>query len=356
MSKIVWDRAGEHVYETGVDHGVLYPTENGVYGKGVAWNGLTSVSEKPSGAESTAKYADNIKYLNLISAEEFGATIEAFTYPMEFGMCDGSAEPVPGVTLGQQNRRPFGMTYRTLVGNDLMGTEYGYKLHLIYGATAAPSERGYGTVNDSPEAITFSWEVKTVPVEVTGYKPTASLIVDSTKVSPSNMAKLEEMLYGTENTDARLPMPDEVIKLIGSSNAITLSVTAPSGTTELLGKIASDLQSNVIIGDDNIISGKLFYVEDYTGFSSNISEQEGNYLALHADAAVLKGDDNAVITCELLGGQSGKKTLDEDGLIVLRITNGSYQSVSFTATSGKDSVTKVYKLTGLELVPASSLG
>lgn len=355
MSKIVWDKAGEHFYETGVDHGVLYPTQSGVYGNGVPWNGLTSVSESPSGAESTGQYADNIKYLNLISAEEFGATIEAFTYPDEFAVCDGSAEPVPGVMLGQQNRRPFGLSYRTLVGNDLMGTEYGYKLHLIYGATASPSERAYSTVNDSPEAITFSWEVTTTPVEVTGYKPTASLTIDSSKVSAANMAKLEEILYGTETEDARLPMPDEVIKLIGSSNAITLSVTAPSGTTDVLGKEASELQTSMTVGDDTI-SGKLFYVEDYTGYSDEVSEQEGNYLALEASATVIKGTDPVAITYELLGGKDGKKTLGDDGVMAMRITNIVSQSVSITATSGKESVTKVYKLTGLELVPASSLG
>lgn len=355
MPKIVWDRAGEHIYETGVDHGVLYPIENGVYGKGVPWNGLTSVSETPSGAESTAQYADNIKYLNLVSTETFGATVQAFTYPPEFGACDGSAEPVPGIRIGQQTRRPFGMSYRTLIGNDLMGTDYGYQLHLIYGATVTPSERAYNTVNDSPEAINFSWTLSTTPVEVTGYKPTASLVADSTKISAANMAKLEEILYGTETTEARLPMPDEVIKLIGSSNAISLTVTAPDGSIDLFGKDASELQTNVSVGED-VISGKLLYVEDYTGFSSDISEQEGNYLALHADATLLKGDGNATITCELLGGKSGKKTLDADGLMVFRITNGAAQSVSITATSGKDSVTKVYKLTGLELVPASSLG
>lgn len=355
MPKIVWDKAGDHIYETGVDHGVLYPIVNGVYGNGVPWNGLTSVSETPSGAESTAQYADNIKYLNLISAEQFGATVQAFTYPDEFAACDGSAEPVPGVKLGQQTRRPFGMSYRTLIGNDLMGTEYGYQLHLIYGATVTPSERAYNTVNDSPEAITFSWTLSTTPVEVSGYKPTASLTIDSTKVSASNMAKLEEILYGTDTTEARLPMPDEVIKLIGSSTAITLTVIAPEGNVDLLGKDASALQTNVSVGED-VISGKLLYVEDYTGFSSNAAEQEGNYLALHASAVAVKGDAPTVITFELLGGKSGKRTLDPDGLMVMRITNVTAQSVSITATSGKDSVTKVYKLTGLELVPASSLG
>lgn len=351
MSKIVWDRAGEHYYETGVDHGVLYPTQNGAYGKGVAWNGLTSVSENPSGADSNAQWADNIKYLNLIAAEEFGATIEAFTYPDEFSVCDGSAEPVRGVMIGQQSRRPFGMSYRTLLGNDLEGTDYGYKIHMIYGATASPSERAYSTVNDSPEALTFSWEVTTTPVEVSGYKPTASLTVDSTKVSPINLAMLEKILYGSDDAEPRLPMPDEVIKMIGNSNAIAMTVIAPDGSTDLFGKTASELQTNIAIGEDTI-SGKLLYVENYTGFSSNLSEQQGNYLALKVEADV----SGAKLSAELLGGKSGEKVLDSDGLIVFKVSNGDSQSVKVTATKDKDTVVKVYSLKGLELVDASSLG
>lgn len=216
MAALVWDQTGEKIYETGVDHGVLYiPNALGVYANGYAWNGLTSVSESPSGAEPTAQYADNIKYLNLVSAEEFGATIEAFTYPDEFGQCDGSAAPVEGVFLGQQGRRSFGLAYRTLVGNDLEATEYGYKLHLIYGATARPSEKAYNTVNDSPEAITFSWELSTTPVSVTGFKPTASITIDSTKTDAADLAALEEILYGAAATEPRLPMPDEVLTLLG---------------------------------------------------------------------------------------------------------------------------------------------
>ncbi len=216
MAALVWDQTGEKIYETGVDHGVLYiPNALGVYANGYAWNGLTSVSESPSGAEPTAQYADNIKYLNLVSAEEFGATVEAFTYPDEFGQCDGSAAPVEGVLLGQQGRRSFGLSYRTLVGNDLEGTDFGYKLHLIYGATARPSEKAYNTVNDSPEAITFSWELSTTPVSVTGFKPTASITIDSTKTDAADLAALEEILYGAAATEPRLPMPDEVLTLLG---------------------------------------------------------------------------------------------------------------------------------------------
>lgn len=212
MPKLVWDQTGERLYETGVDRGVLYPVqEGGTYTKGVAWNGLTGVTESPSGAEATALYADNIKYLSLTSTEEFGATIEAYTYPEEFGECDGSASLATGVTIGQQARKTFGLCYRTVLGNDVDGNDHGYKLHLIYGATASPSEKGYATINDSPEAITFSWEVTTTPVNVTGFKPTASITIDSTKADETCLANLETILYGGDDGDGpRLPLPDEV--------------------------------------------------------------------------------------------------------------------------------------------------
>lgn len=210
MSKLIWDQVGERFYETGVKQGVLYIPTDGVYSKGVVWNGITAITESPSGAEATPLYADDTKYLNLISAEEFGCTIEAYTFPDEFYACDGSAELVSGVMLGQQSRSIFGLSYRTALGNDTEGTEHGYKLHLIYGCLASPSERGYSTVNDSPEAITFSWEVKTTPVNVTGFKPTSCITIDSTKVDATKLAALEEMLYGSDNTDAKLPLPDEI--------------------------------------------------------------------------------------------------------------------------------------------------
>lgn len=214
-NKIVWDKTGERFYETGVDRGVLYVQDDqGKYPKGVAWNGLTGVTESPTGAEPNPLYADNIKYLNLFSVEEFEANIEAYTYPEEFEECDGSAELTPGVTLGQQPRKTFGLCYRTKLGNDLEGEDYGYKLHLIYGAKAAPSDKGYETINDTPDAITFSWDVTTTPVPVTGFKPTALLVVDSTKVDPEKLAALEEILYGSEEEDARLPLPDEVLTII----------------------------------------------------------------------------------------------------------------------------------------------
>lgn len=210
MPKLTWDASGERLYETGVKQGVLYVMDNNVYGNGVAWNGLTAITESPSGAESTPLYADDIKYLDLRSTEEFGATIEAYTYPDEFAACDGSASLADGVSIGQQARKMFGLCYRTTVGNDTDGTDHGYKLHLIYGATASPSEKAYETINDSPEAITFSWEITTTPVSVTGFKPTASITIDSTKADPTCLAALEEKLYGGASTEPTLPLPDEV--------------------------------------------------------------------------------------------------------------------------------------------------
>ena len=223
MSKIKWDETGKRYYETGVDHGVLYPIgSNGKYDKGVAWNGLISVTEAPSGAEPNNLYADNIKYLVLVGAEDFGYTIEAYTYPDEWAACDGSAEPVPGMSIGQQARKIFGLVHRTKLGNDTDGQDHGYKLHLLYGGLASPSERGYQTVYDSPESITFSWEVTTTPVDVPGFKPTACVIIDSTKVDREKLAALEEILYGkdpateggTDGTEPRLPLPAEVIELL----------------------------------------------------------------------------------------------------------------------------------------------
>ena len=217
MAKLVWDKTGDRLYETGVKNGVLYIPTAGVYSKGVAWNGLTAVTESPSGAEATALYADDTKYLSLMSAEEFGATIEAYTYPDEFAACDGSAELADGVMIGQQKRSTFGLCYKTTIGNDTEGNDHGYKLHIIYGAQAKPSERAYSTINDSPEAITFSWEITTTPVNVTGAKPTASLVIDSTKADPSKLAALEDILYGKDGEPAsepRLPLPDEIKTLM----------------------------------------------------------------------------------------------------------------------------------------------
>lgn len=222
MTKLVWDQVGERVYETGVDQGVLYLPTGGVYDTGVAWNGLSTVTEKPSGADATPVYADNIKYLNLVAAEEFGGTIEAYTYPVEFGECDGTSSPETGVYVGQQNRKVFGLAYRTKLGNDTDGQDHGYKLHLVYGALAAPSEKAYATVNDSPEALAFSWDFSTTPVEVSGLKPTALLTVVSTEVQAANLAALEDALYGTAGTSPRLPLPDEVVAMFaGAQTEVT---------------------------------------------------------------------------------------------------------------------------------------
>ena len=215
MSKIVWDAIGDHIFETGVRNGVLYLKDtNGAYNTGVAWNGLTSVSESPEGAEATDLYADDIKYLTLMSAENFKATIEAYTYPVEFEECDGSATIAKGVVIGQQSRKPFGLCYRTSIGNDTDGNEHGYKLHIVYGCQASPSEKQYSTINDSPDAVTFSWEVSTTPVNVTGKKPAATLVIDSTKADKAKLTALEAILYGSEEKEPRLPLPDEIATLM----------------------------------------------------------------------------------------------------------------------------------------------
>ena len=218
MSKLVWDKTGERLYETGVKQGVLYPmSAKGTYDLGVAWNGLTAVTESPSGAEPSPLYADDIKYLNLISNEEFGGTIEAYTYPDEFAQCDGSASLVEGVIIGQQPRKTFGLCYRTTLGNDVVMNDYGYKLHLVYGALAAPSEKAYATINDSPEAITFSWEFSTTPVAVAGHKPTSCITIDSTKCDAEKLAALEAILYGSDEEEPRLPLPDEIKTLMSDA-------------------------------------------------------------------------------------------------------------------------------------------
>ena len=218
MAELKWDNPGERYYETGVKNCVLYVQDaEGNYPKGVAWNGITAITESPSGAESTPLYADDTKYLNLISNEEFGATIEAYTYPDEFAECDGTAELAEGIKLGQQPRKQFGLCYLTTLGNDLKKNDYGYKLHLVYGCTAAPSEKGYATINDSPEAITFSWEVSTTPVDVPGFKPTAHIEIDSTKVKPEDLAKIKAKLWGSATEEATLPLPNEIKTLIAAA-------------------------------------------------------------------------------------------------------------------------------------------
>lgn len=241
--KLTWNRTGERLYETGVNKGVLYiPDATGAYTDGVAWNGLTTVTESPSGAEATALYADNIKYLNLISAEEFGATIEAYTYPDEFGQFDGISSPAVGVSVGQQNRKSFGLAYQTRVGNDVVGSDFGYKIHLIYNATAAPSEKAFATINDSPEAITFSWELTTTPVDTgadNDLKPTAQLTIDSTKADAVDMAALEAILYGGETDEPRLPLPEEVLAIFAPAPAEPPPPAWTASTAYALGAMVS---------------------------------------------------------------------------------------------------------------------
>jgi len=258
MASLTWDVSGERLYETGVKKGVLYPQNpDGSYPLGVAWNGLTSVTESPSGAEASPIYADDTKYLNLISAEEFGATIEAYTYPDEFAICDGSAAIATGVIAGQQARKAFGLCYRTALGNDIEGSDYGYKLHLIYGAMAAPSEKAYSTINDSPEAITFSWELTTTPVAVTNFKPTACLTIDSTKVSEENLEALEEILYGTSGADPYLPLPDAVAAIFtgDAPDALELSTISPAdGVSDIA------INANIVLTFNNAIKSNMVSV------------------------------------------------------------------------------------------------
>ena len=291
MTKLVWDKVGERRYETGVDHGVLYiPNALGVYTNGYAWNGLTTVTESPSGAEANPQYADNIKYLNLMSVEEFGATVEAYTYPDEFGQCDGSAAPVPGVRLGQQGRKMFGLSYRTKVGNDL-DPDLGYKIHLVYGALAAPSEKAFASVNDSPEAITFSWELTTTPVDVPGnnpangkpYKPMASMEIDSTEVDADALAQLETILYGTAGADPRLPLPSEVIALFSGTitqvtpQAPTFNTTTDDITIPTVTGVEYLVDGSVVTGTVHITAPTIVEARPASGYSfpSNVDDDWG---------------------------------------------------------------------------------
>ena len=289
---INWDATGEKFYETGVDHGVLYPQDNsGAYPKGVAWNGLTGVTESPSGADKNDVYADNIKYLVLRSAEDFGATVTCYTYPDEWEECDGSRMPVAGVKIGQQPRKSFGMCYRTLVGNDIQGTEYGYKLHIIWNATASPSERAYSTVNDSPEAIEFSYEIATTPTPIAGYKPIASMTIDSTKVAADRLEALEQILYGVAGgADPRLPSPDEVISILGASS--TRSVTVIPSRIELTVGDTYALTTQVVPSDAEI-----------TWSSSSES-----YATVENGVVTAEGAGTATITASISDGSTGTLT------------------------------------------------
>lgn len=261
MTQITWDATGERKYETGVDHGVLYPQNvDGTYGDGVAWNGLINISEAPSGAEASPQFADNIKYLNLMSAEEFGGTIEAFSSPIEFDQCDGTARPIAGVTVAQQRRVPFGLSYRNLIGNDIVGTDFGEKIHLVYGALAAPSEKSRGTVNESPEATTFSWEFTTTPVEVPGLKPSAHLSIDSTEVKPENLARLKEVVYGTAGEEARLPLPAEVFDIFESESFIVVRPVAPTFAANTI--TIPTVTGVIYLINNKVVTGAVVITED----------------------------------------------------------------------------------------------
>ena len=351
MSRLVWDQDGERTYETGVEKGVLYPkSDDGTYPKGYAWNGLTGVSEAPSGAEETPIYADNIKYLSLTSVEEFGATVTAYTYPQEFEQCDGSADIAPGVTIGQQDRIPFGLVYKTQIGNDTKGNSHGYKLHLVYGAKAKPSSKDYKSINGDPEAIELSWEISTTPINVPGFKPTAHFTIDSTKVNAGKLAKLEDILFGSETSDARLPLPAEIIEIMKdeADPALTIAVSPITGDADLLGKKAADLQSNIVVNNKTMnISGTLKHVTGYTGFSSKVDEQSGNYIALNVDPA--SGFPESM-TVEVKNGTAGPKNITaSDHKVVLKIKDAATQGIIIKATNKGAEVTKEYKLTGLTL-------
>ena len=351
MSKLVWDQDGERLYETGTEQGVLYPkSDDGTYPKGYAWNGLTGVSEAPSGAEETALYADNIKYLSLTSTEEFGATITAYTYPEEFEQCHGSADISTGVTIGQQDRIAFGLVYKTKLGNDTKGNDHGYKLHIVYGAKAKPSSKDYKTINDSPEAIEMSWEITTTPIKVPGFKATATVTINSTKANPAKLAKVEDILFGSETSDARLPLPAEIIEIMKdeADPALTIAVSPITGNDDLLGKKAADLQSNIVVNDNTMtISGTLKHVTGYTGFSSKVDEQSGNYIALNVDPA---SGFPETMTVEVKNGTAGPKNITaSDHKVVLKIKDAATQGIIIKATNKGAEVTKEYKLTGLTL-------
>lgn len=340
MSKLQWDKIGERTYETGVDHAVLFPIVDGTYPKGVAWSGITAINENPSGAEANPFYADNIKYLNIMSAEDFGASIEAYTYPTEFEACDGSAEAAPGVIIGQQTRKSFGLSYRTKIGNDTDGQDHGYKLHFIYNALAAPSSRSHQTVNASPEPTTLSWEVSTTPVDISGYNPTAHLTIDSTRTDARRMRLIEDIIYGTEKTEARMPMPEEIIRLMNAPLPTEATITpTPSGETRLT-KPVSELQADISI-ENGKVKGELKHVTNFTGFSKTLEKQTGNFLSLELSAT-----NSGEITTQLIGGESEPKKVT-DGFCVYRITDNKMQKISVTVTKGDYSDTMLLDLSGL---------
>lgn len=349
--RLEWDKSGERFYETGVDHVVLYLQKTGgKYPKGVPWNGITAITEKPGGAESSDMWADNIKYASLRSAETFGATIEAYMFPDEFYECDGSAQLAEGVYLGQQSRSPFGLSYRTKVGNDTATeSDDGYKLHIVYGATASPSEKGYSTINDSPEAITLSWEMETTPVNVPGFKATSTITINSLKVEPEIMRKLEDALYGTDETEAHLPLPDEIIEILNSGSGpepmpeVKINLTGLQGNMGLGSKTAEEIQENIVIDNDShSISGTLKKVDEPWKEFSN-TNNTGYFLGLDVQNIGTESGKDIYFTLE--GGSTPEKQVQEDHRIVLKISDEKSQKVKIRV----DQDTTTYDLTNLTL-------
>lgn len=360
MAKLIFDKAGERYYETGVEKCALFLQANdGTYPSGVAWNGITEIQENPSGGESNKQYADDIDYLNLISKETFGGSIATFTTPKEWEECDGSKEIAPGVYIHQQNRRTFGLAYKTLLGNDIEGTDYGYKLHLVWGAKASPSERSRTTTNESPEATNPSFTFDTTPLDVPGYKPTSHIELRSDQVNPEKLAAFEEIIYGSETTDAKLPLPAEVYEFFKESptpptptpSLTDLTITPEDPSKNVLGKLTSELQTGVTIVDGEA-TGTINYVTDYTGFDgSNPELQEGHYIVIK----IADIDSKAVsVTGAIVPGISGPAEMinDPDLDIVLRITDKDTQKATFVQTDA-DGNTNVQEigLSGLTLAP-----
>lgn len=356
MARLEWDKIGEHFMELGTDHGVLYvqdPSKDPIkddmkyhYGKGVVWNGLTGVTLSPEGAEPSDIYADNIKYATIRSAETFGATIEAYTFPKEFYDCDGSSVVNKGLVLHQQSRAMFGFAFRSKVINDTApDTDDSYKIHLIYGATASPSEQSLETINDSPDPGTFSWEISTTPVSVKGFKPTSHIEILINELSPAVVSKLEDVLYGSDTTEARLPLPDELMSIVGTPDAILQTkITVPDASNSFYGKNASDLQENIKITelDNNNVSvtGTLKHVSGYSDFSGIPSEQTGNYLALNVDVP-----DGA--TAKVIGVVNTTPKEINDEYLVFRVTDKTKPFKIQIEADGK-TVEKVYDLSAIE--------
>lgn len=353
--KLKWDQISERQYETGTDHGVLYTSRDGMYNVATPWSGLTTVTESPSGAEPTDQWADNIKYLTIRSAETFGMTIECYFYPREFNACNGEADIYEGVTVGQQSRESFGFSYRTIKGNDTLLNDYGYKLHLVYGCTSSPSEKGYNSVNDSPEAITFSFEITTTPIQVEGLlstdgkpiKAISSLTLDSTVLSAAKMKAIEDILYGTETTEGRLPLPEEVFEILNDLVEPVAETLSGSESTGLGNVTAADLQSDVKFKSNLSVTGTLNYVTKFTGYSNNTAEQSGNFLAFKAEKPDIEGEPEMYMKYD--GNPSrGEVKFDTDMIGVVRVKDKT-KKLHIIAKVGEKVYDSAYDLRNLVL-------